>query len=386
MCKGPLINDDVELFDEEGGVLRFTNYNITNKSFKTEPYSQGQLVKNDPNTYTLTMPDGVQKIFSFLDTSVGSSRRVFLTKIIDNTGINSITFAYEPSQDIRLSTITDAVGYVTTFNYDPFRPFLITKIIDPFGRSAQFDYDIQGRLKKITDTIGLESIFTYEGNTDFIKKLTTPYGDTDFLFEESLTSIASADPEVLYRRLTITDAAGDKEVIEYTHLTDAQLNPIENDVPTGTGYINDYLNFRNVFYWDKKTMRDRPQRAYKDARIYHYVHIDLSETGGFLESVKYPLENRIWYTYPNQPQTTFMGDLKRPSSIAKVIDSGLTQRYIMEYNAAGLLTRSIDPQSREFLLTYDPVNKLNITGVYQMEYGNYVTLMEYEYDHTTGHF
>ena len=131
--------------------------------------------------------DGTRKVFSQSDGSIGSSRKIFLTKLIDPYG-NAVSLSYDAN--LRVVTITDAIGQVTTISYDhPTDIFKITKVTDPFGRFATFDYDASGRLIEITDVIGLTSEFTYDvdgangSKSDFIVKLTTPYGDTTFTKE-----------------------------------------------------------------------------------------------------------------------------------------------------------------------------------------------------------
>ena len=69
----------------------------------------------------------------------------------------------------RLTSVTDALGQVTTIHYlsddtqttDP-DYFLIDRITDPFGRYASFEYYDDGQLWKIHDAIGIVSEFHYE--------------------------------------------------------------------------------------------------------------------------------------------------------------------------------------------------------------------------------
>ena len=99
--------------------------------------------------------DGTKKIFSQSDGSIGNyARKIFLTQLIDPFG-NAVSLTYDAN--LRLVTITDAIGQVTTISYEhPTDIFKITKVTDPFGRFATFDYDASDRLIKITDVIGLD--------------------------------------------------------------------------------------------------------------------------------------------------------------------------------------------------------------------------------------
>ena len=101
-----------------------------------------------------------------------------MTQVVDPAG-NAVTIGYDAS--LRITTLTDALGLVTTLAYEqPGDVLKITKVTDPFGRFATFQYS-SGQLTTITDEIGIQSQFTYASGTDSIDSLTTPYGTTQFL-------------------------------------------------------------------------------------------------------------------------------------------------------------------------------------------------------------
>ena len=86
-------------------------------------------------------PDGSKLIFSQSDGASGSSRKVFLTQIVDSFG-NALTLTYDAN--LRVVAITDAIGQVTTLSCDlpgNDHMYLITRVTDPFGRFANFEYD-----------------------------------------------------------------------------------------------------------------------------------------------------------------------------------------------------------------------------------------------------
>ena len=106
---------------------------------------------------------------------------------------------------------------------------------DPFGRFASFDYDGEGRLSRITDVGGIESEFTYEGSSDFINALTTPYGTTTFTRQEGTTRwIESLFPD------------GNGERVEFNQTVNiANVDPA-NTVPSGMNVSNVWLSTRNT--------------------------------------------------------------------------------------------------------------------------------------------
>lgn len=307
-------------------------------------------------TYILTYPDGSQEYYEQSDNSSGW-RRVFLKRIKDTAG-NTVTLTYD--SNLRLASITDAASQVTTLSYNGIDPNEISKVTDPFGRYATFEYDNQLRLKKVTDPEGITSEFTYDGNTDFIKALTTPYGTTTFSKYEN----------DMHRYIIATDPTGASERVEFLHnasgvgSSDPNFSAGFVTLPNTTNTVNNqYLNYRNTFYWDKKAYESGV--VYTNATIYHWVHGDPQDvTSGIIESIKKPLESRIWFKYPNQPNSTFVGSitLRRPSWVGRILSSTNSQEYFFGYNSKGNLTNVVDPMGRDFELNY-AANGIDLTEI-----------------------
>ena len=88
-----------------------------------------------------------------------------------------------------------------------------------------------------------------------------------------------------------------------------------------------------------------------------------------IESVKYPLERRIWRNYPGQQVgcggcSGSTGTLDKPRIVARVLDDGSTQSTQFTYNFRGKVTSVIDPTGRETVYLYD-ANGINIVAVQQ---------------------
>jgi hypothetical protein len=49
-----------------------------------------------------------------------------------------------------------------------------------------------------------------------------------------------------------------------------------------------------------------------------------------LESVKYPLENRIWYAYAGQADNLFGGSYDQPTAVGRVLDDGLRRNRLFQ--------------------------------------------------------
>jgi YD repeat-containing protein len=339
-----------------GGSVAYSGYTSSTGAFTPETRDASVLVRTSasPITYERRLQDGSKEIYSESNGSTSYPREVFLTQLVDRFG-NASTYTYDAQ--LRLTAITDATGRQTTFSYELIaQPLLVTKITDPFGRSAVLAYDSSNRLSQITDVLGLTSKFTYD-TSGLIDALTTPYGTTSFVYGDDGTT----------RWVNTTDPLGYTERVEFHHQAPgvAYSDPA-NTVPTGLGLANEYLYYRDSYYWDKH-MYPIAGGNYNQARITHFHHwiTNTNETAHSVESIKLPLENRIWFTYPGQPYgTLYSGTYDRPTAIARVLDDGTSQETKLTYNAQGNVTDAIDPAGRETQFAYAP-NGIDVTGVKQ---------------------
>jgi RHS repeat-associated protein len=346
------------IYPPGGGSETHINYDAGTGYYKLHYVSRTKLkrVSWPVPIYERNFADGSKEVYSLSNGATAYPRKVFLSKIIDAKG-DTLNFSYDAKY--RLRAVTDALGQVSTLSYELGTDSLkITKVTDPFGRFATFEYDAAGRLTRITDVIGLQSTFAYDGTwSDFIRAMTTPYGTTRFSF---------SDFGDRGRSLEATDPMGRTERLEYRH--DAPGIGPETLVPTGlvTNNTVGVINKRNTFYWDKKAMLANPG-DYTKARIYHWMHTgDINGTGRLYASIKPPLESRIWFNYPGQGSAEYMTNnvVGHPSIIGRVLDDSTTQLLKFEYNAAGNVTKAIDPLNRESRYAYAS-NLLDLVSVRQ---------------------
>jgi YD repeat-containing protein len=290
-------------------------------------------VTNDPPRYERRLRDGTVEVFELGDRPASQSgRRIFLTEVIDPQG-HSVELTYDSS--VRLVSITDALGQVTTLDYlDTAHPLRITKVTDPFGPFATMTYDALGRMVTVTDTVSMTSSFTYAAG-DFIQAMTTPYGTTTFRQE----------PPFSVRRIEATDPAGGTERIEY-HVSHPTLPSTvsSSEVPTGFSAHNVLMNKYVALYWDRLAMAAGPTLS--NATITNLM-VGPSYSGSHAyarnipQSVKRPLESRVWYAYDGMSATAHsLGSTSWPTKIARVLEGGASQITEMTYNARlGYLAR-----------------------------------------------
>jgi len=308
-------------------------------------------------------------VFSQSDGSIGTSRKVFLTQVVDPFG-NAATLTYDVN--LRLIAITDAIGQVTTLTYGNANDiYKITRVTDPFGRFATFDYDSTNRLIKITDVIGLTSQFNYDTNSDFINALTTPYGTTTF----------TQGPAGNTRSLESVFPDGSRERVEYNQSSNLGIpgSLPASSLPTGMATYNATLFGRNTYFWSR-TACATGYGDYTKAKIYHWLHMpDLATTSGILESTKEALEGRVWFNYAGQAAPYMIGTNNLPSQVGRVLDDGSTQIFTYAYDGFGHLINSIDPIGRTMTYLY-ATNGIDLLEIRQTRADNNELLVKMTYN------
>jgi RHS repeat-associated protein len=330
-----------------GGGAEFYSFNSTTQTFAPHPQSHATLVKVNTSTYERRFADGSKDVYALADGASSYPRRVFLTQRVDAAGVNAVTLGYDSS--MRITTLTDALGQVTTLSYDLAGDSLkITKVMDPFQRYATFEYT-NGQLTKITDELqtttqpGIQSVFDYTTGTDSIKSLTTPYGPTNFTRGETGTN----------RWIETTDPLGGKERVEFRDQA-PNVGAADAAIPVVTGISNSNLDLANTFYWSKKAMADGTG-AYTEAKITHWLYNADGSVSGIPSSEKQALESRVWYTYTGQADGEHIGTIAEPSQVARLLGDGTTQLSQSEYNTLGKVTKATDPVGRVISYVYGPL-------------------------------
>ena len=369
------MNGTADLYRRGGGNETFSFDASTDRS-RPGPFSQSVLErKHDASGSTTgfvrSFPDGSREEFS-----QAFGLRFFMTAVADAHG-NAVTLTYDAQ--MRLTMITDALGQVTRLSYElPADPLKITAVTDPFGRSAKFTYNADGNLDSIADILGIVSKYTYGAN-DFITTLETPYGTTRFEYGDAITDKTLGNT----RYLQVTDALGRNSRVEFRQAAPGvSASDPAGSVPRGMNVTNDHLQWRNTFIWNPVQYAEATAAGdvdYTKARIIHWLHTGDNSTSRVPESIKEPLENRVWFDYPGQTQALYVGTTNQPAHVGRVLDGGATQLRSFQYNAAGKLIEAVDPAGRTYRYEYadngiDLIAVTNVTGGRQerlltIEYG-----------------
>ncbi|MGO8866374.1 MAG: RHS repeat-associated core domain-containing protein [Alphaproteobacteria bacterium] len=362
-----------------GGAYYYSGYTASNGRFTAQDNDGSILVlaSQTPITYQRQLQDGSIEIYAQSNGSTSYPRNVFLSQVIDPQG-NAVTLTYDSQE--RLTTLTDATGRQTTFAYGVAGwPLLVSQITDPFGRSAALAYDSSERLISITDVLGLTSSFTYDANS-LVDAMTTPYGTTSFAYTAPGTS---APP----RFVQVTDPLGLNEREEWLEPAPIPDSDPSGTVPQGMSTTNQYLTYRDSFHWDKDAYVAAgctpsggcDYTKARDRQFNHVPNTTIKSTS--LGTVKYPLENRIWYNYPAQTAPIYAGTYEQPTAIGRVLDDGTTQLSQFSYDTAGYfkLTQAIDPLGRTTSFAY--ANHVDLSAISQTTaYGIQTTVAQFIYN------
>lgn len=343
----------------EGGTELYTRFNAGTSTYDPDQSSSARLVRITPTNYERRESDGSKMVFDLDD----GSGRLFMTKIVDPQG-NALTMTYDAN--FRLVSVTDAVGQVTTLTHGSNTPgdpqfYIVTSVSDPFGRSTALNYDVGNRLTAVQDQIGIISAFNYDANGK-VNSLTTPYGVTTFD-----CGTATVPVKGVISWVEVTEPNGGKQRVESLQYSTTPAS--DAAVPAGMPLLNQYMNFRNSYYWDPKAMQDGAG-DYTKANLTHFLHLNVSSIkASVIESEKDPLESRIWYFYHNQNTNgsiyTNEGMGANPTHIGRVLDDGSTQLERYSYNDLGNITQRIDPLGRTTNYTY-AANGIDLLTVKQV--------------------
>ena len=258
-----------------GGDKTFSGFDTERAKLRVPAIRSNLFDPHRPGQLRDALAGRLETEFGQSDGSVGTSRNIFLSQIVDPYG-NAVTLTYDGN--LRLVAITDAIGQVTTLAYGNTNDlYKITQVTDPFGRFATFSYDALGRLTNITDVIGMNSQFAYQTNGDFINALTTSYGTTTFISGDNGNT----------RALDTIYPDGSRDRVEYNQgAPGIAMSDPAGSVPQGMNTLDTYLVYRNTFYWSRNACAIGVRRLHQ-GKIYHWLHdTDETSASGILESTK----------------------------------------------------------------------------------------------------
>ena len=367
--------------------------------------------------------DGSEMHFLQKENSSATEPRYYLTELVDPQG-NSVTLGYVngPNGGDLLDYVQDAFGRKLVFEYytDTGKKYLVKRVREKLGgsfkRDAQFTYNSDKELTQVTDMGGIVSSFAYGDGTphatDFIEKLTTPYGDTKFNnydFTKTLYEGEQTEATYSFRALEVTDPENLVESVLYapvllkTDGTDDIFGQLDEDAPTlkqnlaadenpnlVTGQSRresdvirgTVLHEGLTLYWDKKANKHHPpdlsDGANDDGTNFEFAAVTVwakyydVETHPIIETTRTTETNRVFSTYSTGNPTYTPPTSAQPSSAVHVVQDETGSDAIREFNytytAGGLPEVVCDPAGRVVKYVYDAATGLDLEEILLGEY------------------
>ena len=329
-----------------GSVERFR---LKNNVYEPEE-SRSTFVKNPDGTYLLTTQDQYKYTF-------GSNR--YLVKMEDRNG-NAINITV--NSDGKISKITDTVGREYTVSYSTSNTKLIDSITDPENRVVKYQYDSNNRLSTVTDPMGGIMRYFYDTtghlieiqdhNQKVIEKIKYTYVEG-----ENRGKVSQA-----------IDSFGD--VVNYAYDTKNKKTTITNT----KGRVSTYW-YDNSFY-TTRVQDPEGKSTYTEYFIY-----DGKNKYGDVKSTTDRNGNKTEYEIDNRGNVTKITNPDK-STIIKEYDS--KNNLIKEVDACGKATYYIYDENKINLIK--KVQPLNGTDIYTgTDSGNFaITTYEYYTENESG--
>lgn len=404
-----------------GGGTRF--YNGTNVEYQSSTRLD-YLGSGLGDQYRVTYADGSEDYYAFRNTNSAGLKRFFLTERKDrhDVGIQLNYIPYSATNTgVKLSTIEDIDGKLTSIGYDPTNAFKIASISNPHGKTATLLYNVTGaRITAITDMGGLTTSFTYgNGRNLWISEMVTPYGTNSFDYTDlSMSSSMTSDPaNTVNRSVRVTTPSGGKHLYIYrdlsTHFYEGgpEFLPLHysgDDLPQQFIYSNDPYNYyasRNSWYWGPRQFASLPAgfqssfdfnvltntANYAIARMRHWPHGDPIGTNLTVHnSIAFEREPSpdatglipgqiTWYEYDRGSAT--LSDTIQMNAISRIMPDGHHQIIDLKRDRWGRTTNiaerystgvgtNIDTRERSFIFddNFNLIAELDPTGA--MVYSN----------------
>ena len=331
------------------------NYTPNGSSYVAEAGNFTILTRPAANQYVLTFQDGSRW---FYNRPAGtSSLQSYVTRMEDRWGY-ALIFGYD--SQVHLTTITDAVGKVTTLTYLNNR---ITRVTDPFGRMANFTY--QGsNLLGVTDMVGQGFSYNYDADK-YITQLNTAQGNWQFKHEKP-DAVYNSSYNVGYYppfnaphmwdniRITITNPLNEKEEYYWDgyggrswHVARAQYSATypNNSLPQSGNAPN-----RTQYYFTLN--------ASSKARISQIQYPDgTSETYGYntsVDAINSVTDRRgkiTTLTHNSQGQVTSVTDPKSNVTRINYYANGLDVSSVVNANTTTVMTATYNTKHQPLTIT-----------------------------------
>lgn len=350
-------NGNITALIEDGRRQKFTRN--SNGTYASPSGVREKLVKNADNTYSYIYPDGGKRCFSQLG---------ILTSLVDRFG-NTTTLEHNNPNHL-VTRITAPGGAWMALTYSGRR---VTRVEDSGSRSVQYGYNSSAELTSVTDVNGKTVTYTYDGSHRLLAVrapepsanpfLTNHYanGRVDYQ-DDAFLHRATFDYDTANRHTDIVDNKGGT----LTHRYDSRYRL--------TQQVNQIAGIRSFTYTTAGFLDSLTDENSHTSDLSYDANKNVTEVvdgAGHSTKAGYDLTNNncLWTEDASGSRTTYTYD-ETGKYLTSMTDPVRTIRFesysdgllkdvaaaeattTFEYNAAGNLTKIIDPLSKSTSFEY----------------------------------
>jgi len=310
-----------------------------------------------------------------------------VTSVTDCLG-HTLSVTYDSMDQV--VTMTDALGAVTAYTYTPGGK--IASITDPRGGVTTYAYDVLGNTVNTTDPLGRSTTYAYD-QLSRITQVTDPLGNTQSFIYDAGNHITE-----------MTDQNG--TTTTYTYNASGNVVQVQNGLGAVTTFSYDAMgqlvsmsaNRRGPgdldeleitqYAYDQRGLLTKKTDALGNSTTYTYDsngYLTHSEDAdGFITEATYDTRHMVsainTYTTGN-PTPDKTASFTYDAGGNLTVSEDWTGKTSFDYNLAGQLTRTIDPDGNTVGYTYDALG--NQTGIIYPD-NSTVTKTYDELSHLTG--
>ena len=351
-------NDVSYSYDGEGRLISATDASGIPNTVSYQPESnQATLTDRDGGVTTYLYDPILDKPLLIIAPDGGMTSNTYdakgnLISTIDSAG-NTTSYTYDDKGN--LISITDPQGGITRYTYDPIFS-QVTSIKDPNGNITSYTYDGLGNLLSVTDPTGGVTRYIYDTQGRLIR-LTNSLGQTtSFTYDASGNLISIIDPngattsmsyDQAGNMISRTDSNGATTIFEYD-----SLNRLIKTI--------DPLGNATTFTYDARGNRISQTDAIGRTTQYEYNYqsklIKVIDPQGGMTSYSYDPKGNLTSIIDANGQTTNYAYDTQNRLISETDPLGNTIRY--SYDTKGNLISKTDANGQVISFTYDSLNRL----------------------------
>jgi RHS repeat-associated protein len=333
--------------DRNGNTLTFDPNGITHSSglaIEIQRDADGRITQIvDPAAGTVTYAyDDAGDLIEFVDQAGGLMQMSYddqhnLVSIIDPNGRESLRLDYD--DEGRLIGTSDALGNATTLLHDTNNA--VEYVIDRLGNTTAYTYDTNGNVIAITDPEGYVTTFTYDDEAKLLSKTDALGNTTLWTYDAVGNMLTETDPLGNTHQWSYNDRKQIRTDIDPLGNTSHREYDARGNLIAFTNAVGETVTYTYEAEGDLASMTDC--RGNTTTYTYDSYGRKISEID--------PLGNQTIYTYD------VFGNEHTRTQARTVNGTLVIMTTTKEYDLAGRLTASIDPNGHIERYEYDAAGR-----------------------------